>query len=277
VASLEQRLAQAERDINRATIVRLESSLAVKSLALQQMTMLVQGAQANIAAIENSTVWRMTRPLRRTLARLPGVRRMARGALHFALRMAKGRRIWEQTSLRGLSHGATLELQTHAGDDLRNWRAPRNTKMGVNLIGPAEFLNGLSTSFRGYLASLQSAGIPTNVIPWREGFEHLERRAFRSPSIRLQPINLVHLNLDVLAVRRLLEHSPLKNLVAPARYNVAIVSWELTSIPRGQTSRYGVQAPLPLVLYRQSLPDLSVLFGLPSTEHTLQENERATI
>jgi glycosyltransferase involved in cell wall biosynthesis len=238
VTSLEQRLAQAERDINHATIMRLESRLAVKSLALQQMTMLLREAQAHVAAIENSTVWRLTRPLRRSLAPLPGFRRIARGALHFAFLMATGRRVWDprqyplekQSSRRGFSPRA-LDLQTHAATQLRSWRAPRSAKMGVNLVGPAEFLNGLSTSFRGYLASLQSAGIPTNVIPWREGFEHLEQRAFRSPSIGLQPINLIHLNLDILAVRRLLEHTPLRSLVLPDRYNVAIVSWELTSIP----------------------------------------------
>ena len=32
--------------------------------------------------------------------------------------------------------------------------------MGVNLIGPIEFVNGLGTSTRGYHASLLEAGIP---------------------------------------------------------------------------------------------------------------------
>ena len=42
--SLDGRLAEAERDVH-ATIVRLETSLAVKSRALQQMTTLVRKAQ----------------------------------------------------------------------------------------------------------------------------------------------------------------------------------------------------------------------------------------
>jgi hypothetical protein len=117
--------------------------------------------------------------------------------------------------------------------DLRTWRTPEGAVLGVNLIGPVEFVNGVAISCRGYLQSLNFAGIPTNVVPWQlGGFDQLKRVPFTSTDIGLQPINLVHLNLDLLAGGRLLEHdSPLTSIVVPERYNIAIVYWELTSIP----------------------------------------------
>lgn len=224
-------------DVQSATIARLEVSLAVKSLALEQMTLLARHAQSRVRAIEDSTLWRATRPLRSLMAHFPRLRRMARGTLYFALQVVTGRRIWDPRQHSLEVEGPELARSTaEENRDRRDWRVPIGPKIGVNLIGPAEFLNGLSTSFRGYLASLQSAGIATNVIPWREGFERLQRYDFHSPSIGLQPINLVHLNLDILAARKLLERSPLRNIVVSERYNVAIVSWELMTLPQQHAS-----------------------------------------
>jgi glycosyltransferase involved in cell wall biosynthesis len=101
--------------------------------------------------------------------------------------------------------------------------------MGVNLIGPVEFLNGVAISARGYVASLLHAGVQLNVIPWQLGFERLQRVPFSGPGGALQPITLVHLNLDVLTA--FLRTPALAKLVRPSRYNVAIVYWELASIP----------------------------------------------
>src|SRR5215831_6201276 len=53
------------------------------------------------------------------------------------------------------------------------WKALGSPK-GVNFIGPIEYLNGLGTSARGYVSALTHADIPTNVLPWRIGFERLE-------------------------------------------------------------------------------------------------------
>jgi glycosyltransferase involved in cell wall biosynthesis len=110
-----------------------------------------------------------------------------------------------------------------------DWRAPRRARMGVNLIGPVEFLNGVAISARGYVASLLRAGIPLNVIPWERGFERLQRVPFNAPERALQPISLVHLNLDLLTA--LLRTPARAKLLSPRRYNVPIVYWELTSIP----------------------------------------------
>jgi glycosyltransferase involved in cell wall biosynthesis len=101
--------------------------------------------------------------------------------------------------------------------------------MGVNLIGPVEFLNGVAISARGYVASLLRAGAPLNVIPWELGFERLQRVPFNAPERALQPISLVHLNLDLLTA--LLRTPARAKLLSPRRYNVPIVYWELTSIP----------------------------------------------
>jgi glycosyltransferase involved in cell wall biosynthesis len=120
--------------------------------------------------------------------------------------------------------------------DLRDWRVPDGATIGVNLIGPVEYLNGVAISCRGYLASLEFAGVSTNVVPWHLGFDRLQRVPFVGVDMGLQPINLVHLNLDLLATGRLLEESSLASIVVPDRYNIAIVYWELMSIPEEHAS-----------------------------------------
>ena len=118
----------------------------------------------------------------------------------------------------------------------RRWRAPKSREPGVNFIGPIEFLNGLGTSARGFMAGLARAGIRLNVIPWRAGFEHLRPHPVDFPSDDFQPINIVHLNLDHLSSSRLLHKLPLAEIVVAERYNIAVVSWELTSVPAEWTN-----------------------------------------
>uniref|UniRef100_UPI003340CCFF rhamnan synthesis F family protein n=1 Tax=Castellaniella defragrans TaxID=75697 RepID=UPI003340CCFF len=113
---------------------------------------------------------------------------------------------------------------------LRTWIRPLHKKLGVNFIGPVEFVNGVSISARGYVSCLLETDIPINVVPWRLGFERLRRTPIEYPSIDKQPINIVHLNLDLLANASLLDCAPLRELVAPCCYNVAIVYWELSSL-----------------------------------------------
>lgn len=112
----------------------------------------------------------------------------------------------------------------------RTWVAPDVDSPGVNLIGPVEFINGVSVSARGYAAALLHAGIRTNVIPWREGFERLNKIEITYPSTDVQPINIIHLNLDLLSGENLLDRRPLSDLVTPEHYNICIPYWELSAI-----------------------------------------------
>ena len=100
--------------------------------------------------------------------------------------------------------------------------------MGVNLIGPIEFVNGLGTSTRGYHASLLEAGIPCNVVPWRIGFERLSRLDISFGQTGPYRINLVHLNLALLS-QGILSSSRLGKLVDANSYNICIPYWELSS------------------------------------------------
>jgi len=113
---------------------------------------------------------------------------------------------------------------------LRAWRPAKNQSIGVNLIGPVDNINGLSVSARGYISSLTNASITVNVINWKPGFEHLSKIDINYPSRGMQPINLVHLNLDLLDDWKYLDRAPLKAIVNPTRYNVCIIYWELMSI-----------------------------------------------
>src|SRR5438067_9938823 len=73
----------------------------------------------------------------------------------------------------------------------RIFRRPLRTKhgetnLGVNLIGPIEFVSGLGTSARGFAVSIMQAGINLNVIPWRLGFERLPRISVDFPRSDMQ-------------------------------------------------------------------------------------------
>ena len=102
--------------------------------------------------------------------------------------------------------------------------------LGVNFIGPVEYINGLSVSARGYIASLLNSSIPLNIIRWKYGFEHVEKVPVNYPSREMQSINLVHLNFDLLYSLNFLDIEPLRSILDPARYNICIVYWELASI-----------------------------------------------
>ena len=112
----------------------------------------------------------------------------------------------------------------------RTWARPAEMTAGVNLIGPVKAINGLGVSARGYVASVQKAGVEINVVPWTPGFERVKTQTYKTPSSVMQPINLIHLNLDLLTDARLLDVAPLDRIVVPERYNIAIVYWELMSI-----------------------------------------------
>jgi glycosyltransferase involved in cell wall biosynthesis len=110
---------------------------------------------------------------------------------------------------------------------VRRWRPPAGAAPGVNLIGPVDRLTGLGYSARGYIDSLKSAEVTTNVIPQREGFLHQHHGDFQFQSGSRQPINLFHLNLDFLTKKRLQDAEKFKNLLATDCYNIAIPYWEL--------------------------------------------------
>jgi len=113
---------------------------------------------------------------------------------------------------------------------LRKWKPAENSKPGVNLIAPVEFINGLGLSSRGFAASLQHTGLPLNVFPWHIGFERVTRIAVEYPAAESQPINIVHLNLDLLSGIGP-DNPPLVNLVKPECYNICIPYWELAALP----------------------------------------------
>jgi glycosyltransferase involved in cell wall biosynthesis len=113
----------------------------------------------------------------------------------------------------------------------RVWKAPDDSLPGVNLVGPVEFINGVSLSSRGYAKSLAHAGIALNVVPWRNGFERLNRIEVEYPTNALQPLNLIHLNLDLLTAGRLLDRGMLADIVNKERYNICIPYWELSTVP----------------------------------------------
>ena len=115
-------------------------------------------------------------------------------------------------------------------DSDRIWLPPKTGTPGVNLVGPVEFINGVSLSARGYASSLMRSGITLNVVPWKTGFERLNRIEVTYPETDLQPINIVHLNLDLMASTGLLDRGPLAEIVNPARYNICIPYWELSEI-----------------------------------------------
>ncbi|MBZ9656076.1 rhamnan synthesis F family protein [Phyllobacterium lublinensis] len=140
-----------------------------------------------------------------------------------------------------LQHSLTALLRKHALEQhaalsivpptpLRRWAAPAGQEAGVNLIGPVGFINGVSISARGYASCAMRAGIPLNVIPWSQGFERLRPTPALYPATDSQQINLVHLNLDLLASARFLDKAPLEEIVGPDRYNILIPYWELSSL-----------------------------------------------
>jgi glycosyltransferase involved in cell wall biosynthesis len=138
----------------------------------------------------------------------------------FVMRQLRRTRDWIYQ--RGACFGGRIDART-----FRRWRPQPSSKPGVNFVGPVEFLNGLGASARGYVACLKHAGIPVNVMPWRRGFERLQSIPMNYLSLEPQPLNIVHLNLDLLLAEHLLDVAPLKELVRPRRYNILIVYWEL--------------------------------------------------
>ncbi|WP_426041882.1 rhamnan synthesis F family protein [Brevundimonas sp. TWP2-3-4b1] len=109
------------------------------------------------------------------------------------------------------------------------WLAPKGARPGVTLIGPVGAVNGLGVSARGYADALLETGLPLNVMEWKLGFERVKMQAHAYPSREEQPINLVHVNLDLMHDANLLDSLPLNRLM-PGRFNIAAFYWELLSI-----------------------------------------------
>jgi glycosyltransferase involved in cell wall biosynthesis len=84
---------------------------------------------------------------------------------------------------------------------------------------------------RGIVASLTATGVKLNVIPWRSGFDRLLTIHDSYPSLELQEVNFVHLNLDLLFSAQLLDCAPLNDIVSPERYNILMFFWEFLAYP----------------------------------------------
>ncbi|TWT05689.1 glycosyltransferase family 4 protein [Reyranella sp. CPCC 100927] len=107
----------------------------------------------------------------------------------------------------------------------------RGSAPGANFIGPVACVNGLGTSARGYLKAMKCANITVNVVPWTIGFERVDKiDTLTFDQCEPLPINLVHLNLDLITQSHLIDMSVLPQLVTADRYNIAIVYWELAAI-----------------------------------------------
>ena len=111
------------------------------------------------------------------------------------------------------------------------WRPPEDQAPGVNLIGPVTSVNGLGTSARGYLAGLQASGCRVNVVPWERDFDGSAKLpGLDFPGDGPQPVNLVHLNLDLLTQSRLLQTPALRAQLRPGSYNILVPYWELAAL-----------------------------------------------
>ena len=113
----------------------------------------------------------------------------------------------------------------------RRAKAFHGSMAGANLIGPVACVNGLGTSTRGYLAALKNAEINVNVIPWTIGFERTTKiDTLEFDQREPLPVNLIHLNLDLITQPDLISTSVLPRLATAERYNIGIVYWELAAI-----------------------------------------------
>lgn len=112
----------------------------------------------------------------------------------------------------------------------RRWSRPVEAQPGINFVGPVEAVNGLGVSARGYVHALTEAEIPVKVVKWRVGFERVNQQRFASTKVEAQPLNIVHLNLDLLSGPGILNAPPLQDLLGPNRFNIAIVYWELMAL-----------------------------------------------
>jgi glycosyltransferase involved in cell wall biosynthesis len=213
------RLSELERAIQAqlAEAARRHEELEPRSAAVARA---VFARSRELRGVTSSLSWRfsgwVTGFLRKGARKFPWLARQTRRGIKLLWWPAERFRAWRRTPVRRRS--------------LRRWTRPNAAEPGVNLIGPVEFISGLSTSVRGFMSCLAHAGIKLNVVPWRAGFERLRSVEISCHSTEWQPINLVHLNLDVLTNMGLLDRPPLVEIVSPERFNVAIVSWELASL-----------------------------------------------
>jgi glycosyltransferase involved in cell wall biosynthesis len=124
------------------------------------------------------------------------------------------------------------DFATTSSQRIRSWKPPEGSRLGLNVVGPIYYVNGLAVHLRGYIHALQSAGVKTFFLPWTQGFERLVQIPLELTSdVDRQPANLVHLNLDLLSAGQFLEREPLSSFVNAESYNVLSLAWEFLSLP----------------------------------------------
>jgi hypothetical protein len=107
--------------------------------------------------------------------------------------------------------------------------APAPILRGVNFIGPVTVASGLGQASRGYLAALDHAGVPAQVVPAIEGFRHQQQVAFHRPPVSSQPFptSLVQLNADATG----LALACFPKEYSERRYRIGLWVWELAALP----------------------------------------------
>lgn len=113
---------------------------------------------------------------------------------------------------------------------LRRWRPEAARSPGVRLVAPVQALNGIGASARGYLRCLRASGARTRAFNWTRGFERVRQIAVDGPPDGDEPIQITHLNLDLLLAISVADPAAFDDLVQGSRYNIVIPYFELVSL-----------------------------------------------
>ncbi len=105
-----------------------------------------------------------------------------------------------------------------------------SVKLGVHLVGPLQYINGLGTSVRSYASALAEAGIPLSAENWSWGCDHLKKCDFIVPPKTAQPIQIVHLNLDLLYAISVHNNEVYSSIFANKCYRIIICYFELVAL-----------------------------------------------
>jgi glycosyltransferase involved in cell wall biosynthesis len=124
-----------------------------------------------------------------------------------------------------------LEIRGADVQGLRRRKLARGDfKFGINFVAPVHLFNGLGTSARGYGRAFQRSGAPLSIFPWTRGFEHVSAAEVPPLPSQTYDVNIIHLNLDLISNKIIVEETFLPSLVTSSRYNIAIIYWELSSL-----------------------------------------------
>jgi glycosyltransferase involved in cell wall biosynthesis len=85
-------------------------------------------------------------------------------------------------------------------------------------------------SARGYLAALQEVGCIVKAANWTVGFERVEQVQLEIPSDGHQPIQIIHINLDLLFTLSIVNPAYTDELLSSDYYNILICYFELASL-----------------------------------------------